>query len=110
MLELIRGAECVHGDKLPSEREMMRAYEVGRPAIREAMQNLQRMGLVEIKHSERPRVAEPSVGRIVDQLSETMRHLLTHSPAGLEHLEEARAIFETEMARVTAENALKPGY
>ncbi len=102
VLELIRGGKCVPGDTLPSEREMMRAYEVGRPAIREAMQNLQRMGLVEIKHGERPRVAEPSVGRMVDQLSETMRHLLTHSPAGLEHLKEARATFETEMSRIAA--------
>ncbi len=80
----------------------MRAYEVGRPAIREAMQNLQRMGLVEIKHGERPRVAEPSVSRMVEQMSESMRHLLTHSPANFEHLKEARATFETEMARNAA--------
>ncbi len=102
VLELIRSGECGPGDTLPSERELMRAYEVGRPAIREAMQNLQRMGLVEIRHGERPRVAEPSVSRIVDQMSETMRHLLTHSPANLEHLKEARATFETEMARIAA--------
>lgn len=102
VLERIRSGEFVPGDTLPSEREMMRTFEVGRPAIREAMQNLQRMGLVEIKHGERPRVAEPSVGRMVDQFSETMRHLLTYSPANFEHLKEARATFETEMARIAA--------
>lgn len=102
VLEIIRSGEFAPGDTLPSEREMMKAYEVGRPAIREAMQNLQRMGLVEIRHGERPRVAEPSVSRMVEQMSETMRHLLTHAPANLEHLKEARGTFETEMARIAA--------
>ena len=80
----------------------MRLYEVGRPAIREAMQNLARMGLIEIRHGERPRVAEPSFTRTVNQMGETMRHLLTHSPANLEHLKEARVMFETEMAHIAA--------
>lgn len=102
LLALIRGPDYAPGDGLPSERELMRLYEVGRPAIREAMQNLQRMGLIEIKHGERPRVAEPSIGRMVDQMGESMRHLLTHSPADLEHLKEARATFEREMARIAA--------
>jgi len=102
LLELIRRSDCSPGDLLPSERELMRTYEVGRPAIREAMQNLERMGLIEIKHGERPRVAEPSLTRMVEQMSESMRHLLMHSPANLEHLKEARATFETQMARIAA--------
>lgn len=102
VLQLIRSGDFVPGDTLPSEREMMQTFEVGRPAIREAMQSLQRMGLVEIKHGGRPRVAEPSVGHMTDQLGETMRHLLMHSPASFEHLKEARATFETEMARIAA--------
>lgn len=90
------------GDPLPSERELMETYAVGRPAIREAMQNLQRMGLVEIRHGERPKVATPSFDRMVEQMSETMRHVLVHSPASLEHLKEARSTFEMEMARIAA--------
>jgi GntR family transcriptional regulator, sialic acid-inducible nan operon repressor len=53
------------GDFLPSERELMQSYAVGRPSIREAMQNLQRMGLIEINHGERPRMATPSFDRMV---------------------------------------------
>lgn len=102
LLELIRGSDFAPGDKLPSERELMRSCEVGRPAIREAMQNLERMGLIEIKHGERPKVAEPSLTRMVEQMSESMRHLLVHSPANLEHLKEARATFEVQMARLAA--------
>ncbi len=102
LLDLIRGSGYAPGDQLPSERELMRTYEVGRPAIREAMQNLQRMELIEINHGERPRVAEPSFTRTVGQMGETMRHLLKHSPANLEHLKEARVVFEMEMARMAA--------
>jgi DNA-binding FadR family transcriptional regulator len=90
------------GDPLPSERELMHAYAVGRPSIREAMQNLRRMGLIEIKHGERPRVAAPSFERMVSGMSETMRHVLVNSPATLDHLKEARATFEMNMAEIAA--------
>lgn len=90
------------GDYLPSERELMESYAVGRPAIREAMQNLQRMGLVEVRHGERPRVAQPSFERMVSQMGETMRHMLVHSSTSLSHLKEARATFEMGMARIAS--------
>jgi DNA-binding FadR family transcriptional regulator len=80
----------------------MRAYAVGRPAIREAMQSLQRMGLLEIHHGRRARVTAPSIGRKADQVGETMRHFLANSPASLEQLKEARLVFEMEMARIAA--------
>jgi DNA-binding FadR family transcriptional regulator len=90
------------GDLLPSERTLMGRFGVGRPAVREALQSLQRMGLVEIRHGERARVGEPSLGQMIEQMGETMRHVLAHSPASLEHLKEARATFEREMARIAA--------
>jgi len=102
LLLMIKSVDLAPGDPLPSERELMSSFAVGRPAIREALQNLQRMGLVEIRHGERARVAIPSFGRMVDQMSETMQHLLTHSSASLEQLKEARATFEMEMARIAA--------
>ncbi|MEM9204900.1 MAG: transcriptional regulator NanR [Pseudomonadota bacterium] len=93
------------GDTLSSERELMLLYQVGRPAIREAMQSLQRKGLVEIKHGERPRVAEPSLESMAEQMSQTMRHLLSHNAATMENLKEARSTFEAEMARIAARRA-----
>ena len=99
---LIDSGELRPGDPLPSERELMRLYKVGRPAIREAMQALERSGLVAIRHGERARVAEPSLGPLVDQLGEGIRHVLLHSPATLEHLKEARLAFEMQMARLAA--------
>lgn len=105
LLDLVERGPLRPGDTLPSERELMERMGVGRPAIREAMQALERMGLIEIRHGGRARVAEPSVGRMVDQVSETMKHLLAHSPASLENLKEARATFEREMARTAAKRA-----
>lgn len=103
LLEMISGPDFGPGDPLPSERELMRAYSVGRPAIREALQNLARMGLIEIKHGERPRIAQPSFNATVEQMGETMRHMLRYSPANLENLKEARTLFETQMATIAAE-------
>jgi len=102
LLSMIESGETRPGDVLPSERELMEQMAVGRPAIREAMQALERTGLIEIRHGERARVAEPSVGRMVDQVSQSMKHLLVHSPATLEHLKETRLAFELEMVRVAA--------
>ncbi|GBD45114.1 HTH-type transcriptional regulator LutR [bacterium HR40] len=103
LLALIREGGLRPGDPLPSEREIMTSCGVGRPAVREAMQRLERMGLVEIRHGERARVACPSIARTIRQVGETVRHLLAHSPASLEHLKEARATFEKETARIAAE-------
>jgi len=102
LLAIVEGGDLKPGDPLPSERELMAAYGVGRPAIREAMQNLQRMGLIDIRQGERPRVAAASVETMFAQLSNTVRHMLSHSETNLQHLKEARATFEMEMTRIAA--------
>lgn len=105
LLDMIRGGTLSPGDALPSERELMDTLGVGRPAIREALQALEHSGLIEIRHGERARVAEPSIGRMMDQMGETMKHVLSHSTASLEHLKEARITFEREMVRTAAKRA-----
>lgn len=102
LLATIKSGSVAPGDPLPSERELMARLNVGRPAVREAMQSLEGMGLVDIRHGGRARVAEPSLGQMVERIGEAMRHLLAHSPASLEHLKDARLMLETEMARVAA--------
>ncbi len=105
LLLLIRERKLRPGDAIPSERELMAQYGVGRPAIREAMQALQSMGLIDIRHGERPRVAEPSVGQMLGQIGEPIRHMLVNSDTTLENLKEARALFEAQMAGLAAANA-----
>ncbi|RVT86672.1 transcriptional regulator NanR [Rhodobacteraceae bacterium CCMM004] len=98
ILETIQLEALSPGDILPSERELMTLYGVGRPAIREAMQSLQGMGLIEVRHGERPRVAEASMDSALEQMSLTMQHILSHSGTTLEHLKEARLGLETYLA------------
>ena len=93
LLSMIESGETRPGDVLPSERELMDQLGVGRPATREALQALERTGLIEIRHDERARVAEPSIGRMVDQVTQSMKHLLVHSPATLEHLNRANDLY-----------------
>ena len=45
---MIRQGEIAEGDPLPSERELMAAFGVGRPSIRDALAALARKGLVKI--------------------------------------------------------------
>ncbi len=93
------------GDQLPSERELMALFGVGRPAIREAMQALDRMGIITVSHGERARVAAPDAGTMIEQVAATARHLLLTWPQGLDHLKEARLFFEVGMVRIAAAEA-----
>lgn len=103
ILNRIHNDNLQPGDLLPSERELMSSFGVGRPAIREAMQALQNVGLITVRHGERPKVAEPSFDLVLEQLALTMRHVLTHSDASLNNLKEARVLMETQIARLAAE-------
>lgn len=95
-------APLAPGTPLPSERRLMEEFGVGRPAIREALQSLEGAGLIEIRHGGRARIAEPSMGRTLAQIGDTMKHLLIHSPASLENLKDLRLMLESEMARLAA--------
>lgn len=105
LLSRINAGEFVAGDYLPSERELMHSLEVGRPAVREAMQTLQRMGLITITHGERARVVAPTARSVLDQIAGTARHILTTTPESLPHLKDARIFFELGMVRIAAARA-----
>jgi GntR family transcriptional regulator, sialic acid-inducible nan operon repressor len=101
----IRSGELAPGDQLPSERDLMEFYGVGRPAVREALQELARSGIVEISHGERARVVVPTAQLLIGQIAGGARHLLHSQPDMLEHLKDARVFLETGMARTAAERA-----
>jgi GntR family transcriptional regulator, sialic acid-inducible nan operon repressor len=87
-------------DQLPSERELMESYGVGRPAVREALQHLERTGIVVINHGERARIVVPTPETLVEQIAGGARHLLSTQPDSLGHLKGARLFLETGMARL----------
>ncbi len=98
----IENGELNPGDQLPSERELMETYGVGRVAIREALQDLARSGIVEISHGERARVVTPTASLLIEQIAEGARHLLRIQPETLSHIKEARTFLETGMVRLAA--------
>jgi DNA-binding FadR family transcriptional regulator len=102
LVQTIQSGELAPNDQLPSERDLMLRYGVGRPAIREAMQQLQQMGLIRIAHGERARVALPTADAIIDQISGAMVQLLSRVPGGLEQLKDARLLFEAGLAQIAA--------
>ena len=62
------------GAELPSERDLMKEFGVGRPAVREALFHLQRMGLVEMRPGARAQAGN-SVGARRDAFSGRQRAL-----------------------------------
>lgn len=107
LVDRIRAGEFAQGGALPSERQLMAQYRVGRPAVREALQTLQRMGLISITHGDRARLSEISAATAIGQVAEMVSLLLETSPGSLEQLKEARLFFEVGMACIAAEKATK---
>jgi len=105
LLDMIESGELPPGSFMPSERELMARYQVGRPAVREAMQSLETMRMVSIRHGERARVVPLTPRSMLAQMHQTTRHLLATSPETRKHLEAARQMFETGMVRRAAEAA-----
>lgn len=99
---LIVEGEKKPGALMPSERELMLRFGVGRPAIREAMQQLAAMGLVEINHGERARVLQLTPQSLIRQVDQSAKIMLSQSADSLEHLKSARIFFERGMAREAA--------
>ena len=102
---LITSGELMPGDDMPSERELMERFEVGRPAIREAMRALSNMGLVAISHGERAKVLQLTAQSIIKQVDGAAKIILSSSKDTLEHLKSARIFFERGMVREAAEKA-----
>ena len=103
--EMILRGEFAPGDPMPSERDLMKRFGVGRPAVREAMQTLSTMGLITISQGERARIAELSADIVFRQMDTVAQMLLSSSPDNLEHLKDARRFFELGMVRPAAERA-----
>lgn len=99
---MITSGKLKPGDEMPSERVLMERFGVGRPAIREAMQSLASMGLVNISHGERAKVLKLTAKSIFRQVDLTAKIMLSQSSDSLEHLKTTRIFFERGMAREAA--------
>lgn len=103
---LIKERRYLPGDRLPSEKEIMNEFGVGRLAVREAMLSLQKMGLVRVSSGERAKVTAPTADALVKELSGAARLLLAQD-GGIQQFQEARALFEIGLARLAAQRATR---
>ncbi len=92
------------GEQLPSERDLMREFGVGRPAVREALFHLAKMGLVEVRSGERALVTRPTPKVVFESIAGAARVMLSE-PGGMRHFQQAREFLETCLARYAAESA-----
>lgn len=102
--QMIQDGDFSETDRLPSERELMRHFGVGRPSVREALVHLSKMGLVEIRSGERARVTRPTPQFVIDALAGPARRMLA-APGGVADFQGARLFFEVGLARHAAQHA-----
>lgn len=99
--KLIDVGEFSIGDRLPTEKELMQRFGVGRPAVREALFFLEQEGFVEVINGARARVTPPSPARLIQQFTELSRRL-SAGPEGQERGEQARLVLEAGMCWIAA--------
>jgi GntR family transcriptional repressor for pyruvate dehydrogenase complex len=85
------------GTTLPSERELVEAFKVGRSSVREALRMLESRGLIENRGNGTFAVAE-----FKNPLNHSLGLLLTVDEADLRELFEVRRILEGETAALAA--------
>lgn len=102
---LIADGTLAAGGALPPETALAERFGVSRPTVREALQRLQRMGLVEIRNGAPARVTLPSSERLIEALTGAAEVFLAQ-PHGPRDFQGLRRVIEVGIAR---EAALKRG-
>src|SRR4051795_10512066 len=90
----IREGTLKPGDRLPTEAELAREFQVGRTSVREGLQKLRAHGLIESRKGLGAFVTERPAN---DPLADFARWTAT-DPAAIEQLVEARGALETPRA------------
>jgi GntR family transcriptional repressor for pyruvate dehydrogenase complex len=96
--EHIQSGRYAPGDRLPSERELSEALGVSRPTVREAVQSLAAMNILEVKHGSGIYVASLEIAELLTP----MRFALELTAPTLDHLFEIRTQLEPLAAELAA--------
>jgi GntR family transcriptional repressor for pyruvate dehydrogenase complex len=100
LLEHILAADLQPGDRLPTEAELGRQFEVSRTVIREAVRSLAARGVVDVRPG-----AGLTVARVDASLASESLRLVVRGSTGLtyDRVHEVRRTLEVELARLAAE-------
>jgi GntR family transcriptional repressor for pyruvate dehydrogenase complex len=95
---MLRAGEFSAGQRLPSEAELSQIFGVSRGTLRSATQELQRLGLLEVRQGDGTVVRSPDH----DVFFPPFRMLLTSEPHLAAELLQFRRLLEPEVARLAA--------
>lgn len=93
------------GDRLPPERKMAKKFGISRTIVRDAVNNLSGLGILEIRHRSGIFIASVDTDTIASQLSSRLifnRHSVVN-------LFQVRQVLETAIAKWAAENCDQEG-
>jgi GntR family transcriptional repressor for pyruvate dehydrogenase complex len=97
LLDQIRQQRLQPGARMPSERELMTALNVGRSTVREALNGLALLGVIEVRHGQGAFVAAIPNENLSGELGAALAKGVTRD------LLEARKAIEVEVARLAAQ-------
>lgn len=98
VLERIRSGEFAPGDRLPTEKSLMEEYGVGRNSVREAVQALVTLGLVDV----RPGRGATVIGIESDAVMDPATISVLLKEEAIDDLYDFRRLLEIEIARKAA--------
>ncbi|MFD0711994.1 FadR/GntR family transcriptional regulator [Paenibacillus sp. GCM10027626] len=98
LIDLILNGTIGHGEKLPSEKQLMELFKVGRSSLREAIRSLVTLGLIEVRVPEGTFVKE-SFG---DFFTKHLGLMSRISFENIAELIEARTAIESDIAELAA--------
>ncbi len=99
LIDMIRKGQLVAGQQLPPERELAVLFDVGRPAVREAIRGLSLLGLVKIQQGEGNFISSLNVEDLIEPLS----LLIDLHADQINELFDARKIIEGGITRLACE-------
>ncbi|MEV4377846.1 FadR/GntR family transcriptional regulator [Streptosporangium sp. NPDC049644] len=103
--QMMRDGLLSQGDRLPSERELAEQFNVSRNSVREAMRELDLLGLVESRHGEGTFVRLPTPS----QLMAPFRAVIELSTPAVDSVMEFRMVLEPSVAALAAANLTRAG-
>lgn len=101
----VRAGNLLPGDKLPPERELAVQFGVSRNSIREALRELDLVGLIDSRHGEGTFVAAPSP----ETIAKPFRAVIELSSTASESVMEFRRAVEPGVAALAAKNITEDG-
>jgi GntR family transcriptional regulator, transcriptional repressor for pyruvate dehydrogenase complex len=102
---LIAGGELAAGDRLPPERELAQLLGIGRNSVREALRQLELLGLIDSRRGDGTYVRAGDVSRLLGPF----RLAVAASPATAGMVLEFRRTFEPDVAALAARNVDEQG-